>query len=190
MENTRESIRDTVEEIKERVGETVDWHHYVRNYPGTSLSIAAAVGLLVGRGVGMMIGGRRERSAEPAGFGDYRAAEAYGEAALASASYNAEPARPMAGPRRAMNESWSRLGSRVETIVNRVIDELTDAVENALVPTVSSWVRKRLDFGAGDQGRQGWAGEGSDRAGRSGVYSGGPAGRQHFPTQGRTAEPG
>jgi hypothetical protein len=188
MENTRESIRDTVEEIKGRVGETVDWHHYVRSYPATSLSIAAAVGLLVGRGVGMMISGRRERSAEPAGFGDYRAAEAFGEAALASASY-ADPARPLAGPRRAVNESWSRLGSRVETIVNRVIDELTDAVETALVPAVSSWVRKRLDFGGGE-GRQGWVGDGSDRAGRGGVIPGGPAGRQHFPTQGRTAEPG
>jgi hypothetical protein len=182
MENTRESIRGTVEEIKERVGETVDWHHYVRRYPGTTLSIAAAVGLLVGRGAAVMINRRRERSAEPAGFGDYRAAEAYGEAALASASY-AEPARPLTGPRRAVNESWSRLGSRVETIVNRVIDELTDAVETSLVPTVSSWVRKRLAFGAGG------VGDGSDRVGR-GVYPGGPAGRQHFPTQGRTAEPG
>jgi hypothetical protein len=189
MENTRASIRDTVEEIKDRVGETVDWQHYIRNYPGTSLSVAAALGLLIGRGVGVMIHGRREQGAEPAGFGDHRAAETYGEAALASAAHAGSP-RPLTGPRRAVSESWSRLGSRVESIANRVIDELTDAVETTLVPAVSSWVRNRLDFGSAGEGRQGWVGGGEDRLGKSGVHAGGPAGRQHYPTQGRTAEQG
>jgi hypothetical protein len=36
----------------------------------------------------------------------------------------------------AVNASWRRLGSRVEALVNRVIDDVADATERALVPAV------------------------------------------------------
>jgi hypothetical protein len=193
METTRASIRDTVEELRDKVGDTLDWRHYVNRYPGASLTVAVALGMLVGRGITTLVRGNgEERSgAERYGYGAYRPVEAFGESALtptpsrpASAE---EPSQVMAGARRAVNQSASRLGSRLEGIVNRVIDELSDAVETALVPSLTSWVRELLDFGQPGAGRRGRE-SGSQRVEPGGVYTGGPAGPQHYPSQGRTAE--
>lgn len=49
MDATRESIRETVDELKGRVHETADWRNYVMARPVTSLIIAAACGLAVAR---------------------------------------------------------------------------------------------------------------------------------------------
>jgi len=49
MDATRESIRDTVDELKERVHETADWKNYVAARPITSLLVATACGLVVAR---------------------------------------------------------------------------------------------------------------------------------------------
>jgi hypothetical protein len=191
MEQTRTSIQDTVEELKERVGETFDWRQYVYRHPGASLGVAVVTGALLGRGVaGLVLGDRAPRYTEHYGYGGDRPAEVSGESALAGTVGRpaplAEAARPLAGPRRAMTASWGRLGGRVEGIVNRVIDEVTDAIEATLVPALSTWLRSRLDFAAPTAGGQGWSGE--DRSRRAGVYTGGPAGPQHYPAQGRTAE--
>jgi hypothetical protein len=37
--------------------------------------------------------------------------------------------------------SWQRLGSRVETLMNRVIDEVADATERALIPALTGGVQ-------------------------------------------------
>jgi hypothetical protein len=49
MDATRESIRETVDELKGRVHETADWRNYVKARPITSLLVAAACGLAVAR---------------------------------------------------------------------------------------------------------------------------------------------
>ena len=49
MDATRESIRDTVDELKGRVQETADWRNYVAARPITSLLIAVACGLAAAR---------------------------------------------------------------------------------------------------------------------------------------------
>ena len=49
MDATRESIRDTVDELKGRVQETADWRNYVTARPVTSLLVAVACGLLAAR---------------------------------------------------------------------------------------------------------------------------------------------
>ena len=49
MDATRESIRDTVDELKGRVQETADWRNYVVARPVTSLLVAVACGLLAAR---------------------------------------------------------------------------------------------------------------------------------------------
>jgi hypothetical protein len=185
MEHTREDIRHTVGELRERVSETLDWRHYVNRYPGTSLTIAMALGLVVGRGVAAMVG-RREDIGDRLRHGySGSPTESYGEAALTPTPGRAMGEESMAsGPRRAVSETWSRLGSRVENIVNRVVDEVTDAVEATLIPALSGWVRGRLDFGAASGGgRRDWAPR-PDRPGRGGVYGGGPSGPQHYPMQG------
>ena len=49
MDATRQSIRDTVDELKERVHENADWRHYVAPRPITSLVVAAACGVALAR---------------------------------------------------------------------------------------------------------------------------------------------
>ena len=53
---TRESIKETVEEIEERLHRAVDWRAYVGKSPWVALALAAGVGILVGRS---LLSGRR-----------------------------------------------------------------------------------------------------------------------------------
>ena len=46
---TRESIKETVDEIEERLHRAVDWRSYVKGSPWIALAVAAGVGILVGR---------------------------------------------------------------------------------------------------------------------------------------------
>lgn len=218
MEETRSQIRSTVEELRGKVNETLDWRHYVDRYPGTSLTVAVAVGMLLGRSLGALV--RRDDDDAAETYGSYRTAEGYGESGFTAAASTAasraagiaESAYAAAEPtlstaRRAVGQSVSRLGSRAEGILNRLIDEMTDAVETTLIPALTGRFRGLIDFdrrgGRRHEGGYGGGGFGGEVAGgsrarweepaseeRSGVYSGGPAGTQHYPTQGRTAEQG
>jgi hypothetical protein len=49
MDTTRQSIQDTLGELKERVQESADWRHQVGQRPLTSLWVAAACGLVLAR---------------------------------------------------------------------------------------------------------------------------------------------
>jgi hypothetical protein len=49
MDATRESIRETVDELKDRVQETADWRNFVAARPITSLLVAVACGLAAAR---------------------------------------------------------------------------------------------------------------------------------------------
>jgi hypothetical protein len=49
MDATRESIRETVDELKDRVQETADWRNFVAARPITSLLVAVACGLAATR---------------------------------------------------------------------------------------------------------------------------------------------
>jgi hypothetical protein len=49
MDATRQAIRDTVGELKERVHESADWRQYVMGRPIASLVVAAACGLALAR---------------------------------------------------------------------------------------------------------------------------------------------
>jgi hypothetical protein len=49
MDATRQSIQDTLGELKERVQESADWRHQVGRRPVTSLWVAVACGLLLAR---------------------------------------------------------------------------------------------------------------------------------------------
>ena len=194
MEHTRSQIRGTVEELKDRVNERLDWRHYVDRYPGASLTVAVGLGVLLGRGVCAAIRRRNggDESDEYA-FGGPRLAERYGDAGFTAAAPAMSPPA-LSGARRAVGQSVSRLGSRAEGILNRLIDELTDAVEGTLVPALTTRFRSLLDFERQSVRRhEGGHGEGRRldepvREERSGVYPGGPAGPQHFPSQGRAAD--
>jgi hypothetical protein len=49
MDDTRQSIRDTVGELKGRVHESADWRHHVAVRPITSLVVAAVCGVALAR---------------------------------------------------------------------------------------------------------------------------------------------
>jgi hypothetical protein len=193
MEHTRASIRNTVEELRGKVGDTVDWRRYVNGRPGASLTVALGLGLVLGRTLGGLV--RRSHREEP----DGRAAgdSGFRSAASRRARSAYEPAEPILGDaRRVVGESVSRLGSRSENILNRLVDELTDAVETMLIPALAARVRDFLDFESrrarshpgGDVGRQGFVEEQArePEPGRrwdqpvheepGGVYPGTPAG--------------
>lgn len=46
---TRESIKETVDEIEERLHRAVDWRSYVKGSPWIALALAVGAGVLVGR---------------------------------------------------------------------------------------------------------------------------------------------
>jgi hypothetical protein len=193
MEQTRSQIRGTVEELKDRVNERLDWRHYVDRYPGSSLTAAVALGVLLGRCVAAFTRRTGRAGDEPYTYGGYRTAERYGESGYTATTAAGEPSFP--ATRRALGQSASRLGSRAEGVVNRLIDELTDAVESTLLPALTSRFRRFIDVdrrgGSRHEGGHGSEGRRWDepvREERSGIYSGGPTGTQHFPSQGRTAE--
>lgn len=166
MEHTRASIRDTVDELRERAGEATDWRHYVNRYPGTSLSVAVAFGMLVGRGLaGLIWKSNGEGFVERYGSRAYnpRVHESHGESALlpsaapvAASEGRSQAADWLAGPRRVMGQSAARLGTRAEAILNRIIDDLADAVEQA-VPAYTRRLTGIFDAGPGrerDSGRR------------------------------------
>ncbi len=199
MESTRTSIRDTVGELRGKVGETLDWRHYVNRYPGASLTLAVAVGMVVGRGVATLVL-RRDGGAQPEryGYGGYdpRLAESFGESGLTTTEARAQAAyesrehaagSALSGARRAvgqsLNQSVGRLGSRLEAIVNRLIDDVAEAVETTAVPAFTAWVRDLLEAGAPGAARRssGVGRRRSESEAGGAVYPGGPAGRQSYP---------
>jgi hypothetical protein len=131
MEHTRASIRDTVEELRGKVSATVDWRQHVCRRPGASLAGALWLGIFVGRVVGARAG--RGPRQEPHG--------------VSEAPGGARPAyQAIGGPRRVFEESASQLGSRAESVLTRLMDELTDAVTTTLIPALTARFRRLLDF--------------------------------------------
>ncbi|MGH7267359.1 MAG: hypothetical protein ACREMB_21270 [Candidatus Rokuibacteriota bacterium] len=178
MEHTRASIRDTVGELRDKASEATDWRHYVTRYPGTSLTVAVAAGMLVGRGLAAMLPrSNGEPAGEAYGYGAYsaRGRESYGESALLPSSGGAAPegrsaGEWLSGPRRVMGQSAARLGHRAESILNRIVDELADAVEQA-VPAFTSRLTSFIDparRGERDPGRRHAEHAGTGRLGQAG----------------------
>ena len=126
MEDSRASISETVGEIREAVTHAIDWRERVKGHPGASLGIAAGTGLIVGR----WIGGKITRSDTPGRL--------HSEAAAwTRPSHPTSLGASQMGPRM-LDGSIHRAASRAESLVNRVIDEVADAVEaGALVPLFS-----------------------------------------------------
>ena len=122
MEDSRASISETVSELRDAVNHAIDWREHVKTHPAASLGIAAGTGLIVGRWLGTKITG-----SEAAGPNARDEAGGW-TAASHAAAVGASPGRILDGSRH-------RVASRAESLVNRVIDEVADAVEaGALVP--------------------------------------------------------
>jgi hypothetical protein len=127
MEDSRASISETVGEIREAVTHAIDWRERVKTHPGASLGIAAGTGLIVGR----WIGGKITRP-DMTGHIPGEAATAWTRPSHPT-SLGASQTSP-----RMLDGTIHRAASRAEGLVNRVIDEVADAVEaGALMPLFS-----------------------------------------------------
>ena len=51
MERTRQSMSETVDEIKSEISHALDWQTYVRRYPGAFLIGGGALGIIIGRAI-------------------------------------------------------------------------------------------------------------------------------------------
>jgi len=49
MEETRQSVSETVDEIRDELSQALDWRTYVRRHPGAFLIGGAALGVIIGR---------------------------------------------------------------------------------------------------------------------------------------------
>jgi Protein of unknown function (DUF3618) len=124
IEATRASLSGTVGELRQKAGEAMHWQTYVERYPVPILAASALLGLTVGRRMARAFNSSHRGAGHQWAPGD---------------AVTRIPARVDAGGVErfaAVNASWRRLGSRVEALVNRVIDDVADATERALVPAV------------------------------------------------------
>ena len=119
METTRARITGTVGELRENVARAVDWREQVKTHPGAALATAGAVGLLL----------------------------AYWVTAPGARTASGAPVWPSA-PAGVLRGSWTRAGSRLSDLVNRVIDEVGDTVEKAAIPPLIGRIRGFLPAGS------------------------------------------
>jgi hypothetical protein len=61
MERTRQSMSETVDEIKGEISQVLDWQTYLRRYPGAFLIGGGALGFIIGRA---MTGSEYSRNAK------------------------------------------------------------------------------------------------------------------------------
>lgn len=111
----------------------MQWQTYVERYPAPVFVGAALVGLLVGRRLARGFAGNGQEWAP-------------GDAGTASPVLSSTRFVTVQADRLgAVRASWQRLGSRVETLANRVIDEMADAAERAIVPALVGGVQALLE---------------------------------------------
>jgi Protein of unknown function (DUF3618) len=124
IEATRASLSGTVGELRRKASEAMQWQTYVERYPVPILAASALLGLAVGRRMAGALNARHRGAGRQWAAGD----------AVTRIPARVDDVR--AERFAAVNASWRRLGSRVEGLVNRVIDDVADATERALVPAL------------------------------------------------------
>lgn len=123
MDATRTRLARTAQELRMKAGEAMDWRTYVERFPWAILGTAVGLGLLAGRAVGHI------RPASPHAVPDRPPQD---------------PAGNGAGRPGVTSVAWQRAAGHVETLANRVIDDVADAVQAAVVPAVVGGVRAFL----------------------------------------------
>jgi hypothetical protein len=133
IEATRASISRTTSALRGKAGDAMHWQTYFERYPIASLLGAALVGAVAGRRIAHGMAG--DDSPRP------WVSSTPGVEAVARI-----PARFRSDgeTHRAVTASWHRFGGRVEGLVNRVIDDVADAVERSLLPALAGTVETYL----------------------------------------------
>lgn len=129
IEVTRAAISRTVGELRGKAGEAMQWQTYVERYPIPILAAVALVGVAVGRRIARGFNGNADR-----GNGRQWTSAAAGMDVATRLPARLEP--PEAAPFAAVTTSWQRLSSRVEELVDQMIDDVADVAKRALVPAL------------------------------------------------------
>jgi hypothetical protein len=113
------------------------WQTYVERHPAPILAGVALLGLLVGRRLARRFGGNGSGNESQWTVGETTAPSPV----LSSARFvTVTPDRLGV-----VSASWQKLGSRVEALANRVIDEVSDAAERVIVPALVRGVETLLE---------------------------------------------
>ena len=137
IEATRASISRTAGELRWKAGEAMQWQTYVERYPATILGVAALLGVAVGRRIARGI----QSNGQQHGNGPQWTSAAAGMDTVARIPARLEP---QAKHLVAVTASWQKLGSRIEGLVNRMIDDVADAAERVIVPALVAGVEDFL----------------------------------------------
>jgi hypothetical protein len=130
MDASRGDTAETVQALRRKGREAMRWQGYVERHPGPILASAALFGIVAGRRIARAVSGNGRAGVGTQGPGD-RDAAPFAPASVQRSGYDdAGAGRP----------PWNRLGSRVEGLVNRLIDEAADATERTVMPTLVSAV--------------------------------------------------
>ena len=166
MEQTRDSITNTVTEIKENVAqqyenvkEALDWREHFKRQPVAWSLGAAGVGFFVGYGIAAAIKGdeddqdyARDRRAPSTGYAtshSYAAQPVLGEAAAPpSVSTTPKPNGQDEGPsmleRFRETSAYDRLSREAGALGNRLVEELSTTAQQVVLPAllkkIKSWI--------------------------------------------------
>jgi hypothetical protein len=142
IDATRDSISRTASALRGKAGDAMHWQTYVGRYPVSSLLGAVLLGAAVGRRLAREL----ESGQDP---GPWVAAAGLEAVTRIPARLEAGGAVPTAA-----SASWERLGGRVEGLVNRIIDDVADALERAVLPALAGAVEAFLGGPAGAPARR------------------------------------
>jgi len=158
MDGARESISQTVDEIKDTmvnqyeavkdtVSKTLDWHEQVKKRPVIWSAGAVGAGFVVGYGVAAIVKGPGRISVQP-----------YPEAPLSRAAINAPPFSQSNAAAAVRSESRTGLMQRIQetpaydrvkneagVIGNRFVDEVSKKAQEVILPAAVAWIGSWLE---------------------------------------------
>lgn len=118
MERTRQSMSETVDDIKGEISHALDWQTYLKRYPGACLIGGGALGFIIGRAI---TGSKQSRNVQNI----HEQAAAFDGARDRSPKFSSE-----------------------DSSIRRVIDMTASALLAQVVPIVSSKLRNLLGIHA------------------------------------------
>jgi hypothetical protein len=163
MEVARESISQTVDEIKDTVvnqyesvkdtiSKTLDWHEQVKRRPVIWSAGALGAGFVVGYGVAAMVKGEGNNSPQryeyfppgPATTTAVAAAASPGNAGAVRREVEAE-SRPGVLDRIKETPAYDRVKQEAAVVGNRFVDEISKKAQQVILPAAVGWVGSWLE---------------------------------------------
>ena len=169
MEVTRESISQTVDEIKDTmvnqyeavkdtVSKTLDWHEQVKKRPVVWSAGAVGAGFVVGYGVAAIVKGPAKISVPRYEEARVRRATVSAPAGFQSNAGADLPAKEesRSGLIRRLQETpaYDRVKNEAGVIGNRFVDEISKKAQEVILPAAVAWIGSWLERTVANKGKQ------------------------------------